>query len=257
MKIDESWLGTATTSIPTAQLLLRGQAEVVDGVGRVEALFAAWARGFAAQRTDVTSPTFRPGGQGFHEDECAAFLRAVDARLLHVDSSGYVWPLCAKPKPKQQRYALCCKTSDGAVTVNLEYMIQFAVVAELAAVYGWPGEQLRVELGEFDAAVINGAGRPLVLMEAKTRVGSLDRRGDTLTSLVRRWIEYSAATPPSRGDNAANKYLHLLETAADGPVHVLLAAAGARWWLRAERHSDRLSFEEAEPQAFRGPQPAA
>ena len=165
-----------------------------------------------------------------------------------MDSAGYVWPLCATPKRNQKRYALCCKSGEG-VTVNLEYMIQLAAVAELASVHRWPAAQLRVELGEFDAAVLDAEGRPVVLMEAKTRAAQTGGSNDTLEKLVRRWLEYRTAPPPDRGDNSANKYLHLLDAASHGSVSVLLVAAGARWWLRAVRSADHLDFEAMEPHA--------
>lgn len=246
MSIGQEWLEAAVGQVSSTQLVHHGQTEIIDPVERVDALFIAWARGFAAQRQDVATSAFRPASPGWHPDECAAFLRAVDGRQLHVDSAGYVWPLCATPKRNQQRYALCCKSGDG-VTVNLEYMIQLAAVAELATVHGWPPEQLRVELGEFDAAVVDETDQPVILMEAKTRAISMRRSDDTLETLVRHWLDYRTSSVPSRGQNARNKYLHLLDVASRRPIIVLLVAAGARWWLQATRSQDHLDFEPAEP----------
>lgn len=209
-----------------------------DAVERMDALLRAWAVGFRSRRVDVMSASLRHGRRGLHADECSAFLRALDARHLHVDSAGYVTPLCAEPKSGQQPYALCCRQGD-AVTVNLEYVIQLGAVAELAAL-GWTRERLRVELGEFDAACLDSDGSPAVLMEAKARVGG----PDGLASLLRKWLVLSESDPVPRGENAANKYLELLRiTEGRSAVDVLLVAAGARWWLTARRDGPfRLLF---------------
>lgn len=158
--MDEAWLAAAV-----AEALSPGSIAVPDAVERMDALLGAWAVGFRSRRADVTTASLRHGSRGLHPDECGAFLRALDARQLHVDSAGYVTPLCATPKRGQQPYALCCRAGDG-VTVNLEYVIQLGAVAELASL-GWPGERLRVELGEFDAAGLDSDGSPAVLMEAR------------------------------------------------------------------------------------------
>ncbi len=115
--VDEAWLAAAT-----AEAASEGSVEVRDAVERIDALLRAWAVGFRA-RTDVTSASLRHGRRGLHADECGTFLLALDVGQLHVDSAGYVTPLCAEPKPGQKPYALCCRDGD-AVTVNLEYFIQ-------------------------------------------------------------------------------------------------------------------------------------
>lgn len=242
--IDGRWVQRAAAGVVDDQFVLPGQSRVAEPVARVEALFDAWAVGFAAERTDVPTAAFTPGSRGWHPDECAAFLRALDSRRVHVDSAGYAWPLCAEPKPGQTRYALCCKSDDG-VTVNLEYLIQLGAVAELNEVHGWPVDQLRVELGEFDAAALSEGGSTAVLMEAKCRATDPRPSADTLEKLLLAWLTYSRHGPPARGTNAANKYLYLLERTREQPVKVLLAAAGARWWLIASRHGESITFDEA------------
>lgn len=47
-----------------------------------------------------------------------------------MDDARYVVPLCVRPKKQPQRYAPCCK-SGVVVTINLEYLIQPGVMAEL------------------------------------------------------------------------------------------------------------------------------
>lgn len=231
--VDEAWLAVATAEAASDEPV-----EVPDAVERTDALLRAWAVGFRSRRADVTTAALRHGPRGLHADECGAFIRAVDARQLHVDSAGYVTPLCAEPKRGQQPYALCCRAGDG-VTVNLEYVIQLGVVAELATL-GWTRSRLRVELGEFDAACLDSDGRLELLMEAKARVAGQDG----LASLVRKWLLLSGAEAVVGGENAANKYLELLRITEEQPeVNVLLAAAGARWWLTARRDGEhRLTF---------------
>lgn len=250
MGIDELWLQTRTSAVVEDQVLGAGQEPVRDPVARVDAMFGGWAVGFAAERADVETADFTVGSRGWHPDECAALLRGLDTRRLHIDSAGYAWPLCAEPKPGQVRYSLCCKSGSG-VTVNLEYLIQLGAVAELNQLYGWPSERLRVEPGEFDAAGLDDSGTSVLLMEAKCRATDSRSSADTLEKLLRLWLAYSREGPPARGSNAANKYLYLRERVMDGPVTVLLVAAGARWWLRATGRGDAVVFDEASPLEYR------
>lgn len=219
-----------------------------SAAARLDELLHGWAAVFAERRDDVISGTFRHGKRGLGDDEATSFLRGVDAGLLAVDEAGYVVPLCVLPKKQPRRYARCCKSGDG-VTVNLEHVIQLGVMAELHRDLGWPTEQLRVELGEFDGSIVGEQGDAVVVMEAKCRrlTGS-----DTLAQLLSKWLRFAAATDaPIRGRNAEHKYLDLLRITEHRPtVGVLLIADGARWWLTAERRDGhRLSFEETGPQS--------
>jgi hypothetical protein len=238
--VTREWVAAAVLAAAGDQLVLTGAALVPHPVERMDALLRAWAIGFHSRRPDVASAQLQHGSRGLHPDECASFLRALDARLLHVDSAGYVVPLCAEPKPGQTPYALCCK--DGStVGMNLEYIIQLGVLAELAMLYRWPTSQLRMELGEFDASAVDAQGKPAVLMEAKARASG---GPDTLDRLLLKWLAYAEGPTPTRGTNASNKYVELLSVVqATGPVKVLLAAAGARWWLQAvPAGDDRLAL---------------
>ena len=219
-------------------------------VARLDALLHGWAAVFAERREDVASGAFRHGSRGLGNDEATSFLRGVDGGQLAVDEAGYVVPLCVLPKKRPQRYALCCKSGDG-VTVNLEYLIQLGVMAELHRDLDWPVAQLRVELSEFDGSIVDEQGAPLLVMEAKCRRSSGQ---DTLAQLLSKWVRFAEAEePPTRGENSANKYLDLLRiTEHRRTVGVLLVADGARWWLNAERaDGHRLRFEETDP-AVRG-----
>lgn len=235
--MDRQWLARAVSAVRDDDLAVGGQPAVPNAVERLDALLRSWAIGFASRRHDVESSALTHGRRGLHADECAAFLRALDNRQLHVDSAGFVVPLCAAPKPGQKPYALCCKSGTG-VGVNLEYVIQLGVLAELATVSGWPRERLCMELGEFDAAALDEGGTPAVLVEAKARATG----PDSLETLLGKWIGFGEqAIIPTRGENAANKYLELLAATQLRPeVTVLLVAAGARWWLTAARSGDTV-----------------
>jgi hypothetical protein len=111
----------------------------------------AWAVGFAARRAVVAGPDLTLGSRGLHPDECASFLRALDAGQLQVDSAGYVLPLAARRKPVGGRYALCCKSGAG-VTVNTEYLIQLGGIGVLVSAWRWDPLDLQVEMTEFDIA---------------------------------------------------------------------------------------------------------
>lgn len=55
------------------------------------------------------------------------------------------------------------------MSLNLEYLIQFGATAELIKFYGWPGVEVDVEVGEFDAVAYQG-GRVVLANRIGTRV---------------------------------------------------------------------------------------
>ena len=171
MTVDAAWIAAALDQCSDRQLIAPGQDSVPSAVERVDSLLQAWAVGFAARRHDVVSSNLVHGKRGLHDDECAALLRALDSRLVHVDSAGYARPIGLNAQPNRQPYALCCKSTTG-VGVNLEYIIQLGVLAEMHSVLGWPLASLRMELGEFDLAVAGENGDPLIVVEAKARARS-------------------------------------------------------------------------------------
>ncbi len=179
MYVDAAWIAAALEDCSPGQLLARGQSTVPAAIERVDSLLRAWAVGFAERRQDVTSSALIHGRRGLHDDECAAFLRALDARLVHVDSAGFARPIGLGAQTNRQPYALCCKSAAG-VGVNLEYIIQLGVLGELHSVLGWPLESLRMELGEFDAAVVDEDGAPLLVVEAKARARSSAKIGERM-----------------------------------------------------------------------------
>jgi len=195
-------------------------------VARLEALLRAWAEGFAARRDDVRSSTLALGKRGLHVDEASGFLRALDDRLLHVDSAGLVTPLAARTKSAGGRYALICKNGDGT-SINLEYLIQLATAAELVIGHGWPPGCLQVERGEFDLIGFRAPTSQDVVMavEAKARV----RGSDSLEKLLKALLSIASDPSAAVGTNAQNKYRELLLLVEAHPVVLWLVAAGARW----------------------------
>lgn len=198
-------------------------------------LLQSWAIGFATGRADVASPELTVGSRGLHPDESASFLRALDAGQLHVDSAGYVTPVAARPKPVGGRYALCCKSGQG-VTVNTEYLIQLGAVGELASAWGWTGQDVQVEMTEFDIAGFGSDGSVVLAVEAKARVTG----PDSLEKLLRRLLVLADSPPPEPRGNAERKYLQLLHFCDAGPVVLWLVAAGARWAFLTNLDADRV-----------------
>ncbi|MFI7503950.1 hypothetical protein ACIBVL_36825 [Streptomyces sp. NPDC049687] len=216
------------------ELAREAEARCPGAVERLGALLRAWALGFAAVRPDVLSPRLAVSRRGLRTDEAAGFLAALDARVLHVDSAGFVVPQAFRPKASGGRYALFSRNGSG-VAVNLEYLIQMAATAELLVDHGVAGADICFERGEFDA-VVEDAGRPVLAMEAKARIEGGDGLLELLDSLLRLGTDPQATA----GDNHRRKHAALLEMAAAGPVVLWLVADGARWAFDASRIAGTL-----------------
>jgi hypothetical protein len=174
-----------------------------------------------------------------NQDEAAAFLRAIDSKIIEVDHSGYVRCVGTRQKAPETKYCLFTRNREG-VSLNTEYLIQFGAAAELVTNFGWSADDVTVEAGEFDAVVMKGF-RTLVAMEAKARVD--DPNG--LARLLESFIRYSGLTqPPDANNNHSRKYFDLFRRCAEGPVILLLVADGARWAFQTERVGSTLRFGE-------------
>lgn len=203
-------------------------------VEQLKALLRVWLRGFAQRTPEVAdlSLTIREE-RGLHPDEAGPFLRAIDEQLLHVDTAGFVTPLAVRGRQRGGRYALFSR--DGNSTrLNLEYIIQLAVAAELVADHQWPASTLQVEHGEFDAIGFTDpeSDEIILAVEAKARARGRDSLEGLLKSLEMLANDSQAVVP----NNAANKYRALLELSMQRPVVLYLVAAGARWKLDASYH---------------------
>ncbi|MEU3290551.1 hypothetical protein [Streptomyces longwoodensis] len=205
------------------ELTRAAEAQCPGAVQRLGGLLRAWALGFAAVRPDVMSSRLAESRRGLRPDEAAGFLTALDARLLHVDSAGFVVAQGFRPKASGGRYALFSRNGSGAA-VNLEYLIQMAAAAELLIHHGVAGANICFEQGEFDAVLEDG-GRPVLVMEAKARIEG----GDGLLELLDSLLKLGRDPQAKARVNHRRKYAALLEMAADGPVVLQLVADGARW----------------------------
>lgn len=235
-RLSDSWWHEALDAdVCASEHLPAGLEEVPAATIRLTALLEAWAIGFAIQREDVVGPDLTLGSRGLHPDECASFLRALDAGHLHVDSAGYVTPVAARPKPVGGRYALCCKSGAG-VTINTEYIIQLGAVGELVSAWAWAAQDLQVEMTEFDIVGFGPGDNVVLAVEAKARVTG----PDSLEKLLRRLLVLGEASPPEPVANAERKYLQLLRFCEAHPVVLWLIAAGARWSFVANRADDRV-----------------
>ncbi|MFD4569873.1 hypothetical protein ACFWOX_36685 [Streptomyces sp. NPDC058467] len=217
---DAWWDGTVRQS---EELARTAEVRGPGAVGRLGALLQAWAVGFAAVRPDVLSSRLAASRRGLRADEAAGFLAALDARVFHVDSAGFVVPQVFRPKASGGRYALFSRNGSG-VAVNLEYLIQMAAAAELLMVHGVAGTDICFEQGEFDAVVESG-GVPVLAMEAKARIAGADGLLELLSSLLR----LGANPQTAATGNHWRKYAALLDMTASGPVVLWLVADGARW----------------------------
>ncbi|WP_282703854.1 hypothetical protein [Streptomyces sp. CC219B] len=190
--------------------------------------------GFAAVRSDVLSPRLAVSRRGLRADEAAGFLTALDARVLHVDSAGYVVLSAFRSKVSGGRYALFSRNGSG-VAVNLEYLIQMAAAAELLVAHGVAGTDICFEQGEFDAVVEDG-GVPVLAMEAKARVQGTDGLLELLNSMLRLGANPQASVKGIHW----RKYAALLDMTAQGPVVLWLVADGARWAFDASMAAGTL-----------------
>ncbi|MFJ8113389.1 hypothetical protein [Streptomyces sp. NPDC096132] len=223
---DAWWDGMLKQSEGLAQA---AEARCPGAVRRLDALLQAWAVGFATVRSDVLSPRLTVSRRGLRTDEAAGFLRALDARVLHVDSAGFVVPQLFRPKASGGRYALFSRNGSG-VALNLEYLIQMAAATELLVDHQVAGADICFEHGEFDAVAESG-GVPVLAMEAKARIEGADGLLELLNSLLKLGVNPQTAV----NGNHRRKYAALLDMAARGPVVLWLVADGARWAFDADR----------------------
>ncbi|MEU2585513.1 hypothetical protein ABZ612_21650 [Streptomyces avermitilis] len=107
---DAWWDGTVRQS---EELARAAEVRGPGAVGRLGALLQAWAVGFAAVRPDVLSSRLAASRRGLRADEAVGFLAALDARVFHVDSAGFVVPQVFRPKASGGRYALFSRNGSG------------------------------------------------------------------------------------------------------------------------------------------------
>jgi hypothetical protein len=228
------------------QVLPPGAFALVDPVGRLQALLDDRARAFAELRFGSGDGIdLRLGRRGLVADEAAVFLRGLDAGLLQLDEVGGVRVRGCRPKLGGGRYSLFTANTcvgDLHVSINLEYLIQLGAVCELLTFHGWPGSDVEVEVGEYDALAHDGE-RVVLAMEAKARIDG----PDSLSALWHSFLDFAAAgSPPDAVSNHSRKYVELLRLTESGPVVVWLVAAQARWATVATRVDSHICFQPAD-----------
>jgi hypothetical protein len=242
MVITDDWIQSHPAS--TGQIIPVGGTAIVDPDIRIQNLLDKLWPVFALENYDHAVP-LRLGTRGLHTDDAASFLRAVDAGLIIIEPNGLFQPQACRPKKGGGRYSLFTANrwnDDLYVSLNTENLIHFGAATELVTSWGWNSDQVEVEVGEFDARVWKN-GKVQVAMEAKARVEGQDG----LASLLRSFLKFAQMPePPQAVDNHSNKYVELLRLAEDGPLHLWLVAAGARWAFVAERAGNRIELNEAE-----------
>ena len=205
-------------------------------------LLENWADGFA--RASRTSPAHgrdlhrRPdltlGSRGLEGDETKAFLRSWRAGLVDMQVDGEF--MASKARLCPPALHLVGRSGDG-VALHTEYLIHIGLLAELVLDEQWSLGDLAFEQGEWDVLGFVG-DRVALAVEAKARAhrphsDSLESFRDSLMLLS---DDPNAEVPA----NHRRKWAALAKYAASGPVEVLLAASGARWWLDAR--SDRMQL---------------
>ncbi len=240
--ITEEWIKNHPAS--TSQIVPFGGTAIVDPTARLKRLLDKMAPVFALENYGHTVP-LRPGTRGLQSDDSAAFLRAMDASLLIVEPNGSFQPQACRPKKGGGRYSLFTANrwnDDLYISLNTENLIHFGAAAELVTCWGWNGDQVEVEVGEFDARAWKN-GKVQVAMEAKARVEGQDG----LALLLGSFLHFAQMSePPQAVDNHSRKYVELLRLAEDGPLHLWLVAAGARWAFVAKRVGNRIELNETD-----------
>jgi len=242
MPITEQWIKAHPD---LRQQIVPPSAAAIDmPIEEFEAIIRPLAAEFAMQRYGYEAE-LRYGARGLHVDDTAAFLRGVKTGHLNLEASGSFTASACRPKPGGTRYSLFTENrwnNDHYISLNTENLIHFGAATELISSFGWDGESVEVEVGEFDARVSRD-NRVVVLMEAKARVE--DANG--LAPLLRPFLKYAQLPqPPEPSDNHSRKYIELLRQAESGPVLLRLVAAGARWAFKATRINDRIELVKAD-----------
>jgi hypothetical protein len=131
---------------------------------RVANRLVGWARAFA-DKHDLVSSAVRIVPP-LHIDEAGGLMLAVAMNLATIESTGE-FRLAGADAAKGPYNLFSHFSSKPAPTLNREYLIQIAAFAELVLHHGWPARQIVFEYDAFDLAVLDGAGRLVVVAETK------------------------------------------------------------------------------------------
>ena len=186
---------------------------------------------------DVTRTALLRYGRGLGTDETAAFLRARDAGLVVVEGDGHF--LVPQARACSPNLHLVGRNNDH-VALHTEVLIHLGAYAELVLDRGWDPHRIVFDPFIRDAALdlwgyrsATEPGNPwwdgtiTFAAEAKARVAG----SDSLSTLAAAFacLELDPGAVVDRGHR--RKWDELVAIVTDhGPIDLLLAADGARWW---------------------------
>lgn len=221
-----------------------------ESQARVHRLLMGCAATFAETCNAAPSSKFgrdqtrRPAlryGRGLGADEATGFLRALDAGLVTLQPDGAFFVPSARACSKNLHLV---GRNEDHVAVHTEVLVHVGAYAELVLDHGW-----RPQCIAFDPFIRGAAldlwgfaetpqsdqawwqGRITFVAEAKARVGG----SDSLTALAAAFerLEQDGSAAADRGH--LRKWYELRSVVQQhGPVDLLLAADGARWWYAVE-----------------------
>jgi hypothetical protein len=174
-------------------------------------------------------------GRGLGADESAAFLRALEAGLTTIAPDGaFGIPSARACSPNLHLVG----RNEDHVAVHTEVLIHIGAYAELVLDRGWEPGRLAfdpfirgaaLDLWGFDEPVSGQwwEGRITFVAEAKARVAGSDSLTGLASALERLQVDSAADVDPGH----RRKWDELVNIVGDhGPIELLLAADGERWW---------------------------
>ena len=221
-----------------------------EAQARVHHLLIGCAAVFAETCNSTPNPKFscdqirRPAlryGRGLGTDEATTFLRALDAGLVTLEPDGAFFVPSAR----------ACSTNlhlvgrnEDHVAVHTEVLVHVGAYVELVLDHGWSPECIA-----FDPFIRGAAldlwgfaetpqsdrswweGSITFVAEAKARVGG----SDSLTALAAAFERLERDGSATANPGHLRKWDELRSVVHQhGPVDLLLAADGARWWYAVE-----------------------
>lgn len=141
-------------------------------------------------------------------EEAEGFLRAIDCGLFVVEPDGQCRPVGLRQG--YYCYELLYRPSKARNEVRLwrEWLTHAAVVARLHLDYGYPTDDLALDVDAFDVLVYSPTNQPLIAVEAKKTAGELEKMVSEMLELEPTGFELQWNQP--KLSNAANKFRGLL-----------------------------------------------
>lgn len=231
---------------------------------RVLDLLLGWADSFAGAcrrqphpkaPLDLTRSPQLLCAVGLGRDECAGFLRALEAGIVTVSEDGNF----RVPAARQCSQNLHVVGRQGnQVGLHNEVLIHVTMYAELVLDYGWPQDRIvfdpffandALDLWGYDAPPTEPdrwrEGTIIFAAEAKSRVDG----GDGLRSLAAAFERLSSDPSAKCAKGQKRKWDELVLLTRERTIEVLLAADGARWWYKASPRDSGITLQ-ARPKKF-------